>query len=88
MYLDHRTHKTAVRVKDQDKNQDQNNDQDKNQDQQEQQAEEKENKENKTPDRKEVEALIRKALERSEEHDRDKRDRMRKAPLSPNERDW
>jgi len=33
-------------------------------------------------------ALIRKALERSEEHEADKRNRMRKMPLSPNERDW
>jgi len=37
---------------------------------------------------KEAEALIRKALERSEEHEAEKKARMRKAPLSPNERDW
>ena len=83
----------------QDQNQDQNQDQDKDknqdqqdqkQDEQEQQPEEKEQKakEEETPDQKEAEALIRKALERSEEHEAEKKARMRKAPLSPNERDW
>ena len=72
---------------DKDKNQDQ---QDQKQDEQEQQPEEKEQKakEEETPDQKEAEALIRKALERSEEHEAEKKARMRKAPLSPNERDW
>ena len=72
---------------DKDKNQDQ---QDQKQDEQEQQSEEKEQKakEEEPPDQKEAEALIRKALERSEEHEAEKKARMRKAPLSPNERDW
>ena len=39
-------------------------------------------------DKKEAEELIRKALERSEEHEAEKKARMLKAPLSPNERDW
>ena len=80
----------------QDQNQDQKQDKDENKDQQqdqqqeeqEQKAEERKPQDEKTPDQKDVEALIRKALERSEEHENDKRDRMRKAPLSPNERDW
>lgn len=41
-----------------------------------------------TEDEKEIEAILRKAQERSDEHEADKRARMRKAPLSPNERDW
>ena len=59
-------------------------------DEQEQQPEEKEQKakEEESPDQKEAEALIRKALERSEEHEAEKKARLRKAPLSPNERDW
>ena len=76
----------------QDQQQDQNKDQqqDQKQDEQEQQPEEKEQKakEEETPDQKEAEALIRKALERSEEHEAEKKARLRKAPLSPNERDW
>ena len=39
-------------------------------------------------DDKEVEAVLRKAQERSDEHEADKKARMRKAPLPPNERDW
>jgi len=83
--------------KDQDKDKDKDRDQDKDQQQdqqqeqkeeKEQQAEEQKPKDEKSPDQKEVEALIRKALERSEEHEADKRNRMRKMPLSPNERDW
>lgn len=40
----------------------------------------------KTP--KEVEALLRKAQERSDEHENEKKARMNKRPLAPNERDW
>ena len=36
----------------------------------------------------EVEATLKRAQERSDEHEADKRERMRKAPLPPNERDW
>ena len=75
---------------DQDKDKNQDPQQDQKQDELEQQPEEKEQKakEEETPDQKEAEALIRKALERSEEHEAEKKARMRKAPLSPNERDW
>ena len=34
------------------------------------------------------EALLKKAQERNDEHEADKKARMRKAPLPPNERDW
>ena len=75
--------------KDKDENKDQQQEpQPEKQEEQEQKAEEQKPQDEKSPDQKEVEALIRKALERSEEHENDKRDRMRKAPLSPNERDW
>ena len=40
------------------------------------------------PDDKEIEAVLKRAQERSEEHEADKRARMRKAPPPPNERDW
>ena len=36
----------------------------------------------------EVEATLKKAQERNDEHEADKKARMRKAPLPPNERDW
>ena len=39
-------------------------------------------------DDKEIEAILRKAQERSDEHEADKKARMRKSPLPPNERDW
>lgn len=35
-----------------------------------------------------VEAILKKAEERNDEHEADKKARMRKAPLPPNERDW
>ena len=37
---------------------------------------------------KEIETILRKAQERNDEHEADKKARMRKAPLPPNERDW
>ncbi len=40
------------------------------------------------PEDREVEAVLRKAQERSDEHEAEKRARMRKAPLPPNARDW
>lgn len=59
----------------------------------EQQANEPEEKPGEEPqepteDEKEIEAILRKAQERSDEHEADKKARMRKSPLSPNERDW
>lgn len=39
-------------------------------------------------DDKEIEALLKKAQERNDEHEAEKKARMRKAPLPPNERDW
>lgn len=66
---------------DQDQQQDQDKDQQ--QEQKEQQAQQEEPK-----DQKEVEELLRKAQERSDEHENEKKARMNKSQLAPNERDW
>ena len=63
---------------DQDPNEQQ--DQDK-KDEQDQSGEEKEEDQ-------ELEATLKKAQERNDEHEAEKKARMRKAPLPPNERDW
>lgn len=42
----------------------------------------------KSADEKEIEAVLRKAQERSDEHEADKKARARKVRLPPNERDW
>ena len=55
-------------------------------DQQEQQQQQEEAQEEKNDQ--EVEAVLRKAQERNDEHEAEKKARMRKAPLPPNERDW
>ena len=77
----------------QDQQQDQQNqdpqerqDQDPNEQQQDQQQEDQD--EEKDDEDKELEAILKKAQERNDEHEADKKARMRKAPLPPNERDW
>lgn len=79
----------------QNQNQQQNQDQQQqNQDQQQSEGEDDKNKDE--PDEgdqqdtedQEVEAVLKKAQERSDEHEAEKKARMRKAPLPPNERDW
>ncbi len=76
--------------KDQQQDDQQKNDQDQQQEQQEQQQEQKEQKaQSEEPkDQKEIEDLLRKAQERSDEHENEKKARMNKSPLAPNERDW
>ena len=80
----------------QQQNQNQQN-QDQQQQQQDQQQSEGEDEKNKDePDEgdqqdtedQEVEAVLKKAQERSDEHEAEKKARMRRAPLPPNERDW
>lgn len=44
--------------------------------------------EEKSKEEQELEATLKKAQERNDEHEADKKARMRKAPLPPNERDW
>ena len=51
-------------------------------------AQGQEGEEEEKPEDKEIEALLKKAQERNDEHEADKKARMRKAPLPPNERDW
>ena len=51
-------------------------------------AEAEPEQEEETPEDKDVEAVLRKAQERNDEHEAEKKARMRKAPLPPNERDW
>lgn len=45
-------------------------------------------KEEQSQDDQELEAMLKKAQERNDEHEADKKARMRKVPLPPNERDW
>ena len=78
----------------QDQQQQQQDQQQQNQDQQQSEGEDDKNKDE--PDEgdqqdtedQEVEAVLKKAQERSDEHEAEKKARMRKAPLPPNERDW
>ena len=67
---------------------DQKQDQDPNEQKDEQLDEESDAEEQKSEEDKEVEAVLQKAQERNDEHEADKKARMRKAPLPPNERDW
>ena len=70
----------------QDQQQDENDSQD---DQDDQQKDDQEGDEgDESPEDQEVEAVLKKAQERSDEHEAEKKARMRKAPLPPNERDW
>ncbi len=70
----------------QDQQQDENDSQDDQDDQQKDDQEGDEGEE--SPEDQEVEAVLKKAQERSDEHEAEKKARMRKAPLPPNERDW
>ena len=74
----------------QDQQQDQKQDQDQSQSSQESQPSqpdaEKQPEESKEDQ--ELEATLKKAQERNDEHEAEKKARMRKAPLPPNERDW
>ena len=58
------------------------------QDQPEDEQDDEDGQEEQSEEDKEVEATLKRAQERSDEHEADKRARMRKAPLPPNERDW
>jgi len=77
---------------DQQQNQDQQSQSDQTQDQDPQQQEEEKEGEaqesGEKPEDKEVEAILKKAQERNDEHEAEKKARMRKAPLPPNARDW
>ena len=72
---------------DQDQQDPQDQQQDQDPQQPDEQQEEPEAPQEPEEDR-EVEDVLKKAQERNDEHEADKRARMRKAPLPPNERDW
>ena len=72
----------------QDQQQDQQDQQDQQQDEDNQQQDDSEGGEEENPEEQEVDAVLKKAQERSDEHEAEKKARMRKAPLPPNERDW
>ena len=75
-----------------DQNQDQQDlgeqEQDPDEQQDEQQDESEAQEQEESEEDKEVEAVLQKAQERNDEHEAEKKARMRKAPLPPNERDW
>ena len=81
---------------DKDKNKDQDDKKDQQQDQQQEQQQEQKQEEQKQqgeekkeqPKDEEVEALLQKAQDRNDQHENEKKARMKKVPLSPNERDW
>ena len=74
---------------DQQQNQDQQQTQDQDPDQQEKDQQEADgDEEDKKEEDQELEATLKKAQERNDEHEAEKKARMRKAPLPPNERDW
>ena len=73
------------RESDQEPNQQQDQDPDR---QQPPGPETEEGQDEKTQSDQELEATLKKAQERNDEHEAEKKARMRKAPLPPNERDW
>ena len=70
----------------QDQQQDQRQDQDPQEQKEEEQKDDQQQEESK--DDQEIEAVLKKAQERNDEHEADKKARMRKVPLPPNARDW
>ncbi len=71
----------------QDRQSDQRQEQDPQQQPDEQTGEDEKEPEQQREDQ-EIEATLKKAQERNDEHEAEKKARMRKAPLPPNERDW
>jgi hypothetical protein len=76
--------------KDQQQNQDENKNNEQNQDEnkEQKQEEQKQQSAEEVKDQKDIDDLLRKALERSAEHENDKKERARKLQPRPNERDW
>jgi len=81
----------------QNQNQDQQSDQDQQQNEnqpnepqpdEQKQDDQKSGEDEPTPEDRECESILKRAQERSDEHEAEKRARMRKAPLPPNARDW
>ena len=74
--------------KDEGKNDEQKEDESNNENDDEAEKDEKEKAEPPKEENNDVEAILKKAEERSNEHESDKRSRMRKLKLPPNEKDW
>jgi len=76
----------------QQQNQQQNQQQQKQQQQQQEQKQEQKQEEQKQEQKQEppqdVQEVLRRALDREKEHENDKKEKMRKLPMSPSERDW
>ncbi len=69
--------------------QQQNQEQKQEQQQEQKQEEQKQEEEQKKPETpQDVQEMLRKALDREKEHENDKKEKMRKIPMSPSERDW
>lgn len=73
---------------DQDQQSDQKQDQDPNRQQDQDKPDDQSRQEEEKEEDQELEATLKKAQERNDEHEAEKKARMRKAPLPPNERDW
>ena len=76
------------RQQDQDKDSQQTQDQDPDRQNEDTEEQEDDGKEDGREEDREIEATLRKAQERNDEHEAEKKARMRRAPLPPNERDW
>ena len=72
----------------QDQQSDQKQDQDPNRRQDQDKPDDQSRQEEEKEEDQELEATLKKAQERNDEHEAEKKARMRKAPLPPNERDW
>lgn len=66
--------------------QNQQQQQEQKQEQQKQEQEQKQDEKQKPPQ--DVQDVLRRALDREKEHENDKKEKMRKLPMSPSERDW
>lgn len=71
----------------QDQQQQQQQEQKQDEQKQEEQKQEQEQKQKQEPP-KDVQEVLRRALDREKEHENDKKEKMRKLPMSPSERDW
>ena len=77
--------------RDQDRNEelgDQRQDRDPNEQKEDRQPETEDREQEQSEEEKDIDAVLQKAQERNDEYEADKKARMRKMPLPPNERDW
>ena len=72
----------------QQQNQQQNQQQQPQEQKQEEQKQEEQKQEKKQEPPQDVQEVLRRALDREKEHENDKKEKMRKLPMSPSERDW